>query len=116
MAQSPYRASFYPIGAGLGVGQSFAMVPVESSRSVELKEIEASGWWAQLTAKPVKGWQVNVGAGMDDPELPDGDLAGNSYEKNSTYYGNILWTVAPAATIGAEAAPPILAADAIAAV
>jgi len=85
-----------------GVGQSFADVPVEGSRNTELVEIESSGWWAQLTAKPSKGWAVNVGAGTDDPEIPEGDMAGNKYEKNTTYYGNVLWTVAPAATIGAE--------------
>jgi hypothetical protein len=85
-----------------GVGQSFADVPVEDARSSELEEIEASGWWAQLTLKPNKMWQVNVGAGTDDPEIPDGDMAGNMYEKNTTYYGNILWNVAKAATIGAE--------------
>jgi hypothetical protein len=85
-----------------GVGQGIAVVPSESARDMELKEIEASGWWAQLTAKPAKGWQINVGAGTDDPEIPEGDVAGNSYEKNTTYYGNVLWSVAPAATIGAE--------------
>jgi hypothetical protein len=85
-----------------GVGQSFAEVPVEGARDTELTEIEASGWWAQLTVKPDKALQFNVGAGTDDPEIPEGDLAGNCYEKNTTYYGNVLWSVAPAATIGAE--------------
>jgi len=85
-----------------GVGQGIAVVPSESSRTYELVEIEASGWWAQLTVKPDKKWQFNVGAGTDDPEIPEGDIAGNSYEKNTTYYGNVLWSVAPAAVIGAE--------------
>jgi hypothetical protein len=85
-----------------GVGQGFALVPVEDSRDSELEEIEASGWWAQLTLKPTKTWQFNVGAGVDDPEIPDDDMAGNKYEKNTTYYGNALWSVAPSATIGAE--------------
>jgi hypothetical protein len=85
-----------------GVGQGVAVVQSESARTYELTEIESSGWWAQLTAKPAKGWQINVGAGTDDPEIPEGDMAGNSYEKNSTYYGNVLWSVAKAAVIGAE--------------
>lgn len=85
-----------------GVGQGIAEVPVEGARDVEPVEIEASGWWAQLTVKPAKNWQFNVGAGTDDPEIPEGDTAGNDIEKNTTYYGNALWTVAPAAVIGAE--------------
>ena len=85
-----------------GVGQSFAEVERHGSGGYVLKEIEASGWWAQLTAKPAAGWQINLGAGTDDPEIPDGDVADNKYEKNTTYYGNVLWTVVPAAVIGAE--------------
>jgi hypothetical protein len=85
-----------------GVGQGFALVPTDDARNRELTEIEASGWWAQLTIKPEKKWQINVGAGTDDPEIPEGDLADNCFEKNTTYYGNVLWSVAPAATIGAE--------------
>jgi hypothetical protein len=85
-----------------GVGQGIAEVPADDARNYEPVEIEASGWWAQLTAKPADEWQINVGAGSDDPEIPEGDIAGNQYEKNTTYYGNVLWNVAPAAVIGAE--------------
>jgi hypothetical protein len=85
-----------------GVGQSFADVPTGDARTCELTEIEASGWWAQITAQPAPDWQINVGMGTDDPEIPEGDIAGNKYEKNTTTYGNVLWSVAPAATIGAE--------------
>ena len=63
--------------------------------------VEASGWWAQLTAKPAKGWQINVGAGSDDPEFGEVDVS-DQIDGNMTYYGNVLWTVAPAATVGAE--------------
>jgi len=85
-----------------GVGQSFVELEPEGAGDYVLEEIEASGWWAQLTVKPAEGWQINAGAGTDDPEIPDGDVADNKYEKNTTYYGNVLWTVAPAAVIGAE--------------
>ena len=85
-----------------GVGQSFADVTPPGTIDADLVEIESSGWWAQLTAKPSKSWQINVGTGMDDPEIPEGDRAGNQYEKNTTIYGNVLWTVAPAAVVGAE--------------
>ena len=82
-----------------GIGQ--AISEVEEGRSIETCEIEASGWWAQLTVQPTDELQINVGAGSDDPVLDKDDDA-NDLEKNSTYYGNLLWTVAPSATIGVE--------------
>ena len=90
------------LGAYLGgIGQGIADVPSEEARNVEPVEIEASGWWAQLTVRPASALELNVGAGSDDPEIPDGDTA-NDLEKNSTYYGNVIWKVAPTASIGAE--------------
>jgi len=85
-----------------GVGQGIAEVPVEGAGSMELVEIEASGWWTQLTVKPNQSWQFNVGAGSDDPEIPEDDTAGNEYEKNTTYFGNAIWTVTPSAVVGVE--------------
>ena len=85
-----------------GIGQGIAEIEDEDTGSTELVEIEASGWWAQVTVKPVENWQFNVGAGSDDPKLDKDDIAGNDLEKNTTYYGNAIWTVAPAATIGVE--------------
>jgi hypothetical protein len=85
-----------------GVGQGIAEVPVEGAGSTELVEIEASGWWAQLTVKPLESWQFNVGAGSDDPELDEDDTAGNNLEKNTTYFGNVIWTVTPSAAVGVE--------------
>ncbi len=85
-----------------GVGQGIAEVPVEGAGSTELVEIEASGWWTQLTVKPNQSWQFNVGAGSDDPELDEDDTAGNNLEKNTTYFGNAIWTVTPSAVVGVE--------------
>ncbi len=85
-----------------GIGQGIAEIPVEGARSTELVEIEASGWWAQLTVKPNQSWQFNAGAGSDDPELDEGDTAGNELEKNTTYFGNAIWTVTPSAVVGFE--------------
>ena len=85
-----------------GVGQGIAEVPVEGTGSTELVEIEASGWWTQLTVKPNQSWQFNVGAGSDDPELDEDDTAGNNLEKNTTYFGNAIWTVTPSAVVGVE--------------
>jgi len=92
-----------------GVGQGIAEVPVEGAGSTELVEIESSGWWAQLTVRPTDELQINVGIGTDDPKLDEDDVAVddkgglvNRYERNTTYYGNLLWTVAPSAIIGVE--------------
>ncbi len=85
-----------------GVGQGIAEIPVGGAGSTELVEIEASGWWAQLTVKPNQSWQFNVGAGSDDPELDEDDTAGNDLEKNTTYFGNAIWTVTPSAVVGVE--------------
>ena len=92
-----------------GVGQGFAVVRSGEAGDADLVEIEASGWWAQVTVKPTDELQINVGMGTDNPELDKNDVATdddgvlvNKYERNTTYYGNLLWTVAPSAIIGVE--------------
>jgi len=85
-----------------GVGQGIAEEPApEETRELQMDEIEASGWWGQLTVRPNEMVSFNVGAGSDDPELPDYATSG-MIEKNTTYYGNIIWNVTPSAYIGAE--------------
>lgn len=86
-----------------GVGQGIAVEPAPESRTREIEEseIEASGWWGQLTVQPNAGVAINVGAGSDDPELPDW-AAADLIEKNTTYYGNVIWNVTPSSYIGAE--------------
>lgn len=86
-----------------GVGQGIAVEPAEETREGGACEIEATGWWAQLTVRPTENLVLNVGGGSDDPELPD-YAAPEMIEKNTTYYGNIIWSVAPSAYIGAECA------------
>ncbi|MEA3408809.1 MAG: porin [Candidatus Eisenbacteria bacterium] len=84
-----------------GIGQGIATVQPEGDVYEELVEIEASGWWAQLTVKPVENWQFNVGAGWDDPEIDD-LVVGEMLDKNTTYFGNAIWTVTPSAAVGVE--------------
>jgi hypothetical protein len=87
-----------------GVGQGIAIEPDSLAcgrETAEMSEIEASGWWAQLTVRPTEVVSVNLGAGMDDPELPDYATA-DMIEKNTTYYGNVIWSVTPSAYIGLE--------------
>ncbi len=82
-----------------GVGQGIVYDDV--AREDGASEIEATGWWAQLAFRPSDRLTVNFGAGMDDPELPDYATL-DMIEKNTTYYGNVIWHVTPAAYIGAE--------------
>ncbi len=85
-----------------GVGQGIAEESnSDKTRDLDADEIESSGWWGQLTVRPNESVSLNVGAGSDDPELPD-YATSNMIEKNTTYYGNIIWNVTPAAYIGAE--------------
>jgi len=87
-----------------GVGQGIAVEPDTTARGREADgatEIEASGWWAQLTVRPSDAVCVNLGAGTDDPELPDYACA-DMIEKNTSYYGNVIWNVTPSAYIGLE--------------
>jgi hypothetical protein len=81
-----------------GIGQGIA--EADPARADD-EEIETSGWWAQLAFHPVKAVSINFGAGMDDPELPD-DAGADMKEKNTSYYGNVIWNVTPSAYIGAE--------------
>ena len=92
-----------------GVGQGIAEIEDEVTGNTELVEIEASGWWTQLTVKPNQSWQFNVGAGSDDPELNEDDTIVdddgnyiNILDKNTTYFGNAIWTVTPSAVVGFE--------------
>ncbi len=85
-----------------GVGQGIAEEPApEETRELATDEIESSGWWGQLTLRPNDMVSLNVGAGTDDPELPD-YATSDMIEKNTTYYGNVIWNVTPSAYIGVE--------------
>ena len=88
-----------------GIGQGIAEIrrddAVDDEPPDEVSEIEATGWWGQVTVRPAERLEFNVGAGSDDPELPEGDTV-NDIERNTTYYGNVIWTVAPSTTVGAE--------------
>ena len=54
------------LGGG-GIGQNFGL----DSAAVATK-----GGWVQLNARPVGGWEIGAGLGMDDPD--DADLLGGS--------------------------------------
>jgi len=83
-----------------GIGQGIATERPDGGDE-KLVEIEASGWWAQLTFAPLDDWKFNVGAGWDDPEIDD-EMVGDMLDKNTTYFGNAIWTVTPSSAVGVE--------------
>jgi hypothetical protein len=93
-----------------GVGQGILACTLDTlsqQRDVRDVEIEASGWWGQLSIRPSKAIEINVGAGADDPRIPDRVVIPDlptlpPIEKNTTYYGNLIWNATPSSYVGVE--------------
>ncbi len=66
-----------------------------------LEEIESSGGWGHLAVVLNTYASLNLGAGWDDPELKEGDIA-NTLDENLSYFGNIIWTLHSAVSMGVE--------------
>jgi len=66
-----------------------------------LEEIESSGGWAHLALTLNEYASLNVGAGLDDPELQEGDST-NVLDENLSYFGNIIWKLHSAVSVGME--------------
>jgi len=66
-----------------------------------LDELQTWGGFVQLTVKPYQKFTVNLGAGMDNPDNDDADKAG-TYEKNWRAFGNVIYSLAPNVSLGAE--------------
>ncbi|WP_163328856.1 DcaP family trimeric outer membrane transporter [Desulfurobacterium thermolithotrophum] len=66
-----------------------------------IKELQTWGGFIQLTMKPVNKFTVNLGAGMDNPDNSDADKA-ETYEKNWRAFGNVIYSLAPNVSLGAE--------------
>ena len=62
--------------------------------------LESKGGWASVWMQASKQVKLTAGVGIDDPD--DEELANNARSKNQAIFGNIRYTVAPAATIGLE--------------
>ncbi len=64
--------------------------------------VEAKGGWVSAWAPVSPKFKVSAGYGFDDPE--DNDIADNTRAKNTCYYGNIVYTIVPQASVGLEVA------------
>ncbi len=64
------------------------------------KEIRAQGGYVQLTANATEKLTLGAGCGVDDPK--DSDLAVDARTLNSRLYGNAVYTLTPAVSVGVE--------------
>ncbi|MCK4597513.1 hypothetical protein KAU04_05710 [bacterium] len=65
------------------------------------KEIEASGGWGHLSIVLNENAKMNLGAGIDDPDISENDTC-NTRDENLAVFGNIIWKLNPAVSIGVE--------------
>jgi hypothetical protein len=66
-----------------------------------LEEIETSGGWAHLAMSLNEYASLNVGAGLDDPDLQEGDTI-NMLDENLSYFGNIIVKLQTTVSVGVE--------------
>ena len=78
----------YQVGIGQGVNAAAG------------KEIRARGGYAQLSAKAAEKLTLGLGYGVDDPE--DGDLPKGARARNARAYGNAIYALTPATSLGFE--------------
>jgi hypothetical protein len=84
-------------GANLDAYQAGIGQGVDTSAGTE---VGAKGGYAQLTANATEMLTLGAGYGLDDPD--DGDLAKGARTLNSRLYGNAVYALTPAASVGVE--------------
>ena len=62
--------------------------------------IKTMGGWMQVGYQHSKKWKYNVGLGIDDPR--NDDLTFGMRDRNSFYYGNVMFNLIAPVTIGLE--------------
>ena len=67
----------------------------------DVKVIRASGGFANLIYKPMKRWRFVAGAGIDNPENDD-LVSGTKRSRNTTLFGNVVYSFYKGATVGVE--------------
>ena len=76
---------------GQGVGREFVRYDLDYNRQAR-RSIQAQGGFANAACDLGRGAQLNLGAGLDDPD--DVDAAGSTtipFVKNQVVYGNVKW-------------------------
>ncbi len=88
---------------GEGLGREFVRYDLDYNRQA-LRSIQASGGFANVAIDLGRGAQLNLGAGLDDPD--DDDAAGSTavpFVKNQVVYGNLKWQATEHFGAGVEA-------------
>lgn len=78
---------------GEGIGREFIRYDLDYNRQAH-ESVAGKGGFASLAFDLGGGWQLNAGAGIDDPD--DDDLAGADtviFTKNTVLFGNFKWQV-----------------------
>ncbi len=78
-----------------GIGQG-----VNTANPTNPKEISANGGWVALSLGPWSKWSFNVGAGLDEVERDD--VADGARTRNSSIFGNVLYSLNKSTQIGFE--------------
>jgi len=65
------------------------------------EEIESSGGWGHLSLILNEDSKINLGAGVDDPKLNQGDTV-NKRDRNLAFFGNVIWKLTPDVSVGFE--------------
>jgi hypothetical protein len=89
------------VGQGLTSRDFLVFTTPHYKDGTEIEERQTKGGFVQLSMKPFKKVGFNFGAGMDDPDDDDVNLA-NDYKKNWRAFGNVLYKFAPNVTFGFE--------------
>jgi hypothetical protein len=76
-----------------GIGQGIDMDNRE--------EIESRGGWGHLSLMLNEDSKINLGAGIDDPDLKKGDTI-NKRDENLAVFGNVIWKLTPDVSLGFE--------------
>jgi prefoldin subunit 5 len=87
--------------AYMGQGLGFETFHKGGAFNAEGHAILTKGGFAQLSARPMKDVLCTVGYGIDDPK--DIDVANAFYQKSSSTFGNIIYTIMKDINVGIEA-------------
>lgn len=89
------------VGQGLTTRDFLVFTTPHYKDGNSVDELQTWGGFVQLTVKPYQRFTVNLGAGMDNPDNDDADKVG-TYEKNWRAFGNVIYSLAPNVSLGAE--------------
>lgn len=85
--------------AGQALGNYMGAV-LQTTKGNRDEEVRSSGFWSEAAIYWKKNWQSRIGYGQDVCKRED--LKGLGIEKNSTWYGNLIWDINSVFSTGIE--------------